>query len=403
MEPREGSAEARGGGPAADGGGGVAGSAASWWRRARESGGGRWIREYWPPPRRHVLVAAGVLALAGWLLWRTCGLAGCPNVEVLTAYQPGNAPVVLDRAGGEVARLSPVSRELVALEGLPDVVAEAFMAVEDRRFREHGGVDWRRVVGSLLANVRAGGVEQGGSTITMQLARNVFPDRLPGQERTLRRKLLEVRVAREIEDHFTKDEILELYLNHIYFGGPIYGIETAARHYFGVGASGLDLAQAATLAAMPKAPNSYDPRDHPERARERRDLVLSLMVAQGRVDSAAAAGARDRRIRTVRRRPPPERGPSSAPYFVRAVRRSLEARLGDALYTRPYRIHTTLDPSAQAAAESALTRQLRAIERGAYGRPGGGTYYGAPDAVGPEGTRYLQGAVVVLDADSGDV
>lgn len=361
------------------------------------------FRRYWPPPWPHVLAVGVALVLVIWVVWETCGLAGCPNVGVLASYQPGNAPVVLDREGEELARLSPVSRELVSLDALPGHVPAAFIAVEDRRFREHGGIDWGRVAGSLVANVRAGGVEQGGSTLTMQLARNVFPDRLPGRERTLGRKLLEARVAREIEDRFTKDEILELYLNHIYFGGPIYGIETAARDYFGVSASALDLAQAATLAAMPKAPNSYDPRAHPERARQRRDLVLSLMADQRRIDSAAAERARAAPIRTARRRPTDDPRPSPAPYFVRAVRRSLEERLGDALYAQPFRIHTTLDRAAQSAAEDALGRQLRSIERGAYGRMGGGTYYGAPDAVDSAGTRYLQGAVVVLSADSGDV
>ena len=254
--------------------------------------------------------AVEVLAVGvGWLLWETCGLTGCPNVDVLAAYQPGNAPVVLDRDGEEVTRLSPVSRQLVELESLPSHVPEAFVAVEDRRFREHGGVDIRRVFGSLLANVKAGGVTQGGSTITMQLARNVFPDRLPGQQRTLRRKVLEVRVAREIEDRFSKDEILELYLNHIYFGGPIYGIETAARRYFGHGASELELDEAAMLAAMPKAPNRYDPREHPEGARERRDLVLTLMERQGRITAEEAEAARSRALGTVRARTPPEPEP----------------------------------------------------------------------------------------------
>jgi penicillin-binding protein 1A len=363
----------------------------------------RALRAYWPPPWRHVAIAAVIAVFAGWLLWETCGLAGCPNVEVLTAYQPGNAPLLLDRNGREITRLAPGTRSLVALEDLPDVVPDAFVAVEDRRFRDHGGVDLRRVVGSALVNVRARGVEQGGSTITMQLARNVFPDRLPGRERTMRRKVLEARVAREIEDHFTKDEILELYLNHIYFGGPIWGIDAAARHYFGVPATELDLARAAALAAMPKAPNAYNPRTSPDRARERRDLVLTLMARQGRIDTATADAAQARALRTVRERPVPGREPPPAPYLVRHVRRVLEDQLGDALYTRPLRIHTTIDLDAQAAAEEALTRQLRRIEGGTFGSYRGRARYGAADGVDSTGTRYLQGAAVVMDADSGDV
>ena len=361
------------------------------------------LRSKWPPPWKKVAIAVAASLVVVWGAWETCGLKGCPNVAVLAAYQPGNAPVVLDREGNEITRLSPVRRELVSLEDLPEHVADAFVAVEDRRFYDHGGVDIRRVFGSLLANVRAGGVAQGGSTITMQLARNVFPDRLPASQRTLERKVLEVRVAREIEDHFSKDEILELYLNHIYFGGPVYGIETAAREYFGHGAEGLDLEEAAALAAMPKAPNRYDPRSNPEVARERRDLVLSLMEEQGRISGDEAERARGRSIRTSWGAPTPELQPPPAPYFVRAVRRLLEDHLGDALYAQPLRIRTTLDLDAQAAAERAMTRQLRSIERGAYGRFRAGTRYGDAGGVDSTGTRYLQGAVVVLAADSGDV
>jgi penicillin-binding protein 1A len=321
----------------------------------------------------------------------------------LAAYQPGGGPVLLDRNGQELARLTPVSRQLVALSDLPEHVGLAFLAVEDRRFREHRGVDWRRTVGSAVANVRAGGVREGGSTITMQLARNVFPDRLPGQERSLRRKLLEVRVAREIERSFSKDEILELYLNHIYFGGPVYGIEAASRYYFGKSAASLGLAESATLAALPKAPNLYDPRSHPARARTRRDLVLDLMAAHGWINGDAEAQARASPLRVVPERPPEPETLPPAPYFVHSARRALEARLGDALYSHPLRIHTTIDRETQAAVERALDRQLRAIERGSLGRFGGERRYGAPDGVTATGTLYLQGAAVVMDLETGDV
>lgn len=376
----------------------------------RFEGAGAWVREqavplrsYWPPPLRHVLIAAAVLVVVGLLLWERCGIAGCPDVDRLAAYQPGGAPVVLDRDGAEITRLAPFSRELVSLDELPDHVPDAFLAVEDQRFYEHGAVDWRRAAGSLAANVRAGGVSEGFSTISMQLARNVFPDRLPGQERTLRRKVLEVRVAGDIEDRFTKDEILELYLNHIYFGGALHGIDAASRSYFGKPASQLTIAEAATLAAMPKAPNAYNPRDDPEPARERRDLVLSLMGDQQRISSEQEQNARADRIRTILERPPPETAPPPAPYFVRAVRRSLEARLGDGLYAAPLRIHTTLDVGAQAAAERALARHLSGIEAGRYGRFRGDRRYGQADAVGEGGTRYLQGAIVVMDPATGGV
>jgi penicillin-binding protein 1A len=137
------------------------------------------------------------LLLAG-VSWQRCGIEGCPDVRSLAAYQPGGAPVLLDRNGRRFADLAPVEGELVRLTTLPKDVPNAFVAVEDQRFREHGAVDWRRVFGAVRANVRAGGVDEGFSTITMQLARNVFPDDLPGAERTLRRKLMEIRVAQRI-------------------------------------------------------------------------------------------------------------------------------------------------------------------------------------------------------------
>ncbi|HUG41693.1 MAG TPA: PBP1A family penicillin-binding protein [Longimicrobiales bacterium] len=369
------------------------------WARSPENP----LRRVWPPPGRELLIALAVALVVLFIVWQRCGIAGCPDPDRLAAYQPDGAPVVLDRSGSEIARLAPFSRELVSLEDLPKHVKDAFLAVEDQRFYDHGGVDWRRAAGSFFANLRAGGIAEGFSTITMQLARNVFPERLPGAERTPRRKLLEVRVARQIEDRFTKDEILEMYLNHIYFGGALYGIEAAARGYFGRPARDLRLEEAAVLAAMPKAPNAYNPREEPERARERRDLVLSLMADQGRITAEEAARARERRVRTQRERPPPEAEPPPAPYFVRAVRRLLESRMGDAMYAAPLRIHTTLDLGAQAAAERALSGQLRAVENGAYGRYRGERRYGQPDAVDDSGTRYLQGAIVVMEAEGGDV
>ncbi|HYC77770.1 MAG TPA: transglycosylase domain-containing protein, partial [Planctomycetota bacterium] len=386
------------------------------WRHAR----GR-LREWWrgvgwphrgpswerfrrraPLTRKQLTILGVVLGVLGFTLWERCGVRGCPNVERLVAYQPGGASVLLDRAGEKFADLSPVRREVVALESLPNHLKDAFVTVEDKRFHRHGGVDWRRFGGALLANIRAGGVSEGFSTITMQLARNIFPDRLPGQKRTLRRKILEVRVAREIEERFDKDEILELYLNHIYFGGGAYGVQAAARHYFAKDAEDLALHEAALLAALVKGPAVYDPRGHPDRARERRDLVLRVMEREGVITPEKAEAARERRL-GVRREPPPVRNgdPPIAPYFAEAVRRVLEERFGEDIYTSTLKVYTTLDRTAQRAAEDELRTQLRAIERGVYGRFRGDRY----DADDPPGaaTTYLQGAVVVMDVDSGDV
>src|SRR5690606_32964386 len=206
---------------------------------------------------RRVLAAAGavflVLLAVGAVLWFRCGVAGCPDVDMLRGYMPDEASVVMDRNGDEIAKLFVTRRVYIGLDSLPRHVGDAFIAIEDQRFWNHGGVDVQRVFGAMLQNVRSGGVQEGASTITMQLARNIFPDDLPANEKTVWRKVGEARVARQIEGRYTKQEILELYLNQIYFGEGAWGIEAAAQEYFGKSATDIDLAEAATLAALPRA------------------------------------------------------------------------------------------------------------------------------------------------------
>jgi penicillin-binding protein 1A len=362
---------------------------------ARAAAYGRW--------RREAIVLVSLLAffiLLG-LLWQRCGVGGCPNVGRLASYQPGGATVLLDADGEPLADLAPVEHDVVSLESLPDFVPAAFLAVEDKRFYEHNGIDFRRVGGAIVADIRARGFAQGFSTITMQLARNVWPDRLPGRQRTIGRKVLEVRVAHDIERNYTKDEILELYLNHIYFGGGAYGIDAAARNYFGKPAARLTLEEAAVLAALPKSPTLYNPRRFAERARARRNLVLALMAEQGLTTQDEADRAARRRL-AVRRDPPPRRTEAgTAAYFVEATRRILEDRFGEAVYTSPMRVHTTLDRRAQRIAEEQLERQLRTIERGGLGRYTGARYN--PSATPDGAPEYIQGAIVLVDAGTGDV
>ncbi|HEX6939663.1 MAG TPA: PBP1A family penicillin-binding protein [Longimicrobiales bacterium] len=342
-----------------------------------------------------------VLAVVGvaWFFWERCGLRGCPQVDRLDRYVPDRAAVVLDRHGAELARLYLVRREIAPLDSLPRYVPAAFVAIEDQRFWEHGGIDWQRTLGAALVNLRSLRVRQGFSTITMQLARNAFPDRLPYAQRTIGRKLAEMRVAREIEARYTKRQILELYLNHIYFGGGAWGIEAAAQEYFRKPASALTLAEAAMLAGMVTAPNALDPRRYPVRAYRRRWVVLHAMWRQGMITAAEANAADDAPLITAEGTA--EAG-DLAPYFVEEVRHFMEREIGEALYTGGYVIHTTLDAGVQAVVEAELREQLAAVESGRYGRyehP----VYGSPAARGPDGPRYLQGAVVMLDARTGDV
>src|SRR6266849_9362385 len=234
-------------------------------------------------PLRIAAVAAAALALAGGVFLLVVAL-GCPPVETLRDYRPPQASLVLDMDGKLLARLAPEERIVVPLAAMSPLLVRAFLSVEDHRFYQHHGIDWRRVGGAFLHDLRTLSLREGSSTITMQLARNVFPDRLT-RARTLRRKLAEMIVARRIERAFDKQQILTLYLNQIYLGNGYYGVEAAAQGYFGRAAKDLSVAQAALLAALPKAPSSYDPRRFPDAAVKRRNLVLGQMTKLKLIDA----------------------------------------------------------------------------------------------------------------------
>ena len=358
----------------------------------------------WISPRtRQITSGVGiVVSLACFGLnraWESCGFQGCPDVRALEDRRLDSASLLVDRNGEPIGNLRATEPQMVPLSSLPATLRDAFLAVEDQRFYGHSGVDWRRVAGASRANLRALAFDQGFSTITMQLARNLFPERIPGRSRTLRRKLLEVRVAREIEERYGKDEIFELYLNHIGFGQGMRGIEAASRFYFGRHAASLTLAESALLAALPKAPSHYEPRAHPDAARARRDLVLRMMERQGRVPAEAARAARAEPLGVTPAPPPRAQDPLGSACFAEAVRAELERTLGDALDAQPVRVWTTLDVRLQRAAVAALEEQLRAIESGKLGRFAGPVYAPGPQ----QETDYLQGAVVALDARDGDV
>lgn len=348
-----------------------------------------------------LVALVGVLALAGfaWLWFAPCGFGGCAPVSDLERFQVEGSEL-LDVNGRSFARLSTVNRRVVPLDSLPPYLPKAFLAVEDQRFEQHGGVDWKRMVGAMLSNVRARGVAEGGSTISMQLARNLFPERLPYQERSIRRKFLEIRVARQIERAYSKPKILELYLNHIYLGAGAYGVEAAAQKYFGKPAAEVTIAEAALLGGLPKAPSDLNPRENRQRARERRNLVLGEMAKAGYISQGEAEEARAEPVRLAK--PRREEKVQEAAYFVEQVRREVQQQMGNRFYTSAMRIHTTYDPEIQAAAEEELARQFRAVEAGQFGRYRHPTYPSASSEDGGE-TLYLQGAAVVMDARTGEV
>ena len=354
--------------------------------------------------RGFVLALLGLAFAAGavWLVWESCGLRGCPNVGQLGEHLPAMASVVLDRRGTELVRPFAANREFVSLDSLPAYVPAAFVAIEDKRFWKHRGVDWHRVLGAAWTNLRALEVEEGSSTITMQLARNAFPQELPPQKRTVWRKLAEMRVAREIEARYTKRQILELYLNQIYFGERAWGIEAAAQEYFGKPAAELSLGEAALLAGVPRTPSRLNPRVNLAGALARRRVVLRRMVAEGWITPEEAAAADREPVRLKRGA---ARTGQLAPYFLDAVRRALEESFGGSVYSQGLRIHTTLDLRMQQVVEEEIARQLAAIEAGRYGAFRHPPYGAArSDTASAQGaTSYLQVAAVVMDVRNGDV
>ena len=277
-------------------------------------------------------------------------------------------------------------RTPISLDEIPPYVIDAVLAVEDARFYSHPGFDPIRMVGALLANLRAGGTVQGGSTITQQLVKNYYLT----SERTLRRKVVEAPMATILEFKYSKREILEAYLNEIYFGqrgaSSIMGIEEASRYFFGKSAREVDLAQAAMLAGIIRDPGGYNPHVHAERARARRDLVLKLMHDQDRITDDQYARARGEAL-LVRAQ---ERRYNDAPHFVDFVLREVAERYPRSLLeSEGMRIFTTLDMGYQIAAERAVHDGIDNLEEG-YPRL-------------REKAGQLEGALVALDPQTGFV
>jgi penicillin-binding protein 2D len=304
--------------------------------------------------------------------------------------QPAQSSLVYGRDGSLIGEIGHEWRTSVPISSLPKYLPQAFIAVEDQRFYQHDGVDVVGVIGALKDNLL--GDRRGASTITQQLVGNMHPDIIDRRDKTIDRKLREQAAAREMEKHYTKAQILEAYLNQISFGHGWYGVEAAARHYFGKSASKLTLAEAATLAAMPKGPALYDPARYPDRVKQRRDLVLNLMVGQKYITRDEAETARREPVQTT-----PNAGLSApSSYFVDAVRQQAE-RVGIKVANDGYRVFTTLEPGLQLAATVALIEGAAQVEA----RPG---FKHITYANRPKGRNdYLQGAVVALDAATGEV
>ena len=328
----------------------------------------------------------GVFSLDSWLA--TCGYTGCPTPHQIQTYNPDEGGRIYDRNNALMGRLAIVRRVNVPISSVPVFVRQAFVATEDRRFYDHNGVDWRGFLRAAARNVRAGGVREGFSTITMQAARNSFVVHMY-KNRSLPQKLIELRVARLMERSLTKNQILQLYLNAIYMGNGVYGIEAASRDLFGKSVNTLTLPEAAMLAALPKAPSVYTPRRNPQRAIVRRNLVLSLMVQQVFVSANRLPGLQGTGLRIARDEwRPDDRTDSFALDAVRALTDSVLGHTDED--AADLTVYTTLDSRAQIAADRAVARRAQAIQNESSG------YY--------NGTRHLiQGAMVGIDPRNGDI
>src|SRR4051812_8710640 len=313
------------------------------------------------------LLSFGVgFGYAAWAM--VCRNGRCPPAQVLDEYQPRQTSKLYAADGRFIAELGMERRTLVSLKDIPKIVQDAFVVTEDKRFWEHHGVDFHSVPRAIAVDVRAGSFAQGFSTITMQLARNIFPERISREKAPLR-KLKEIKVARAIEQRYSKQHILELYLNQINLGNGSYGVETASQRYFGKSVKDLNVAEAATLAALPKSPTRYNPRRNPEQSLQRRNTIIELMRDAGKISAADANLARSYPMRLASK----DAAGEVAPYFVEYIRQLLDDKFGKQLYEQGLKVYTTLDIDLEPAAERTLERQLRTIEanpsQGKYTHP----------------------------------
>ena len=365
----------------------------------RRRSGWRWL--IWIPLLLAFLGA--LVAGAGLFYMRSEFMTLAEQYDLKRLDRMESASIIYDRKGAQMGKIFIQNRNPVPYDKLSPLLVNAVIAAEDQRFWDHDGVDYLGVLRAAQANWTAGRIRQGASTVTQQLARNSFELK----ERTYRRKLLEMALALQIEKNFPKKKIMEMYLNRVYFGGGLYGAEAAARGYFGVSAADLTASQAAALAGLLKSPNSLSPWTNVEASKANRDVVLRQMKDLGMLDASAYREALADPL-TVRQRPEPVR----QSYALDYIRQQAIASLGfDRAMNGGFNIYTTIDTDMQRAAEAALQRRATEVEqRPGYGNESFENFAGRlaanPPKVGDSNTTqpaYLQGAVLVLDNQTGGV
>ena len=320
-----------------------------------------------------LIIALIVMGIGGG-----CGfLVASANIPSnLPDIQPALTSHIYDIKGNEIAVVhAEEDREPVKSEEIPENLKKAFLATEDVRFYEHIGIDYRGVMRAMWENITHRAVAEGGSTITQQLARNAYLN----QERTFSRKIQEMFLALKIEHRHTKEEILEMYLNQIYFGRGVYGIQAASKYYFNKNVKDLDLNECAMLAGIPKSPNHYSPLNNLEEAQKRKAVVLQQMAKYGFISSSTAQKTAKQEIHLVQSAP---REVGDAHYFIDYVKQTIIDKYGDdGLYKGGLKIYTTLDMDMQRAAEEAMKN--------------------LPEMNEANGLKQPQGALVAIDPHSG--
>jgi len=306
-------------------------------------------------------VLFGLMVLVSALIGTTVGLllvysTDLPQVEQLERYRPSTITELYDVHGRIIGTFALQRRVVVSYEDYPEVLREALVSIEDKDFYRHSGINVWRIAGAAYRDIESGGRVQGASTLTMQLARNLFlsPDR------SFHRKIEEALLAIQIERRFTKPQIFTLYANQIFLGHGAYGFEAASQYYFSKPAKQLTLEEAALLAGLPKAPTYYSPVLHPDRAIKRRNLVINAMLEDGKITAARANDARNQPIQLKLQHDPN----TLAPYFSEEIRRYLEGKYGaDQVHEGGLRVYTSLDTDLQRAANHAVLDGLAAYER----------------------------------------
>jgi len=327
-----------------------------------------------------VLIVFVVIITGAGLGFLTASIHTMPSLK--DEIRPAASSQIYDVNGKLISTVHSVENRLpVPISKIPKNLQNAFVAAEDARFYQHIGVDPRGILRAVWSNITDRGVSEGGSTITQQLAKNA----LLSQDRTLKRKIQEALLALQIERKYTKNEILELYLNEIYFGEGAYGVQSAAMVYFGKNVENLSLEECAMLAGIPKSPNYYSPLNNLKAATDRQGTVLDQMVKYEYIDTATASKARNTKLKLMSRSPQSDNKTNTASYFIDYVIQNLIDKYGaDALYKDGLKIYTSLDLDMQEAAEQAMQKLPS----------------GKNDA---NGIKQPQGALIAIDPHTGHI